>query len=597
MKKTLPILVLLFGLLCHAQEENADYFLNQGMKQNSQNQYVEAVESLKQSVSLAAESEDKVTLIKAYAGLGEAYHKADQPKLATKNYLLSLSHAKTLKDGNAIIKASKELGELYAGEEDYGLSVQYYTYAIKEAKQLNNEVLEAEVLVELGEVYELQDKPEPALDAYSRALAIYRARGKNSEAGHTLSKMGNAYRKKTDYVQSILNYKEALGYFAGLDDRKNVAATLSDLGKVHALNDDYSESLRLYEQAYLDASSIKDNEVIISSCLGMAIAYEKLKQYPESIRYHKLYEQKKDSLVTAKHAQALQTLQSKYKKQRDENESRLLGTDGGEQEGVSSGDSISRAEYEATKRTRIIIIGVCSIIVLLVIGWFWKRKQQLKEKLREERMNHETERQERLRMVQDIHSDLDSKLSKINYLSESIVEKTHGMPTIKSSGEAMQDTTKKLEENIRDLVWLLTPRSTTLSNYITNTQEYVTDYFKDSPVEVLFSMPDKPSTNTIVKESQRELTAAIKESLEAIAEDPQASKVFFGMSFSGTRLMVSIKDNGAGTDRNEASKKTMENHIVSIGGIMKVDAEQGWGTMVKMIIPINKQIRKSMKKV
>src|SRR5690606_13601949 len=189
------------------------------------------------------------------------------------------------------------------------------------------------------------------------------------------------------------------------------------------------------EQAYLDASSIKDNEVIISSCLGMAIAYEKLKQYPESIRYHKLYEQKKDSLVNAKHAQALKTLQSKYIKQRDENESRLLGTDGGEQEAVSSGDSISRAEYEATKRTRIIIIGVCSIIVLLVIGWFWKRKQQLKEKLREERMNHETERQERLRMVQDIHSDLDSKLSKINYLSESIVEKTHGMPTIKSSGE------------------------------------------------------------------------------------------------------------------------------------------------------------------
>src|SRR5690606_3608335 len=147
------------------------------------------------------------------------------------------------------------------------------------------------------------------------------------------------------------------------------------------------------------------------------------------------------------------------------------------------------------------------------------------------------------------------------------------------------------------LVWLLTPRSTTLSNYITNTQEYVTDYFKDSPVEVLFSMPDKPSTNTIVKESQRELTAAIKESLEAIAEDPQATKVFFGMSFSGTRLMVSIKDNGAGTDRNDASKKTMENHIVSIGGIMKVDAEQGWGTMVKMIIPINKQIRKSIKKM
>ncbi|QEE50191.1 tetratricopeptide repeat protein [Flavobacterium alkalisoli] len=591
MKKTLPFLLLLFSFYCYAQEENAEYFLNQGTKQISQNHYQEAIDAFQQSVDLATDAGDKKALAKAYAGLGGAYHKAEQTKASVKSYLLALSNFKAINDGNGIATTSKSLGEVYADEKDYGLSVQYYTYGIKEAKKLNNELLEAETLVAIGSVYELQQKPEPALDAYSRALAIYRARGKNSEAGHTLSKMGNAYRKKTDYVQSILNYKEALGYFAGLDDRRNVTATLSSLGKVHALNDDYSESLRLYEQAYLDATSMKYNEVVIESCLGMAIAYEKLKQYPESIRYHKLYEQKKDSFTNVNHAKQMAALQLKYEKQRKFSQP---GDD--EEETVSAGgDSISREEYEATKRIRIIIIAVCSVLVLLVIGWFWRRKQQLKTKLREERMYNEAERQERLRLVQDIHSDIDSKLSKINYLSEAIVEKTNGMPTVRSNGEAMQDTTKMIEENIRDLVWLLTPKSTTLSSYITSTQEYVTNYFKDSPVEVLFSMPDKPSTNTIVKESQRELTAAIKESLEGIGEDPQASKVFFGMSFTGTRLMVSIKDNGTGGDRNDSRKKTMESHVTGIGGIMKIDAEPGWGTMVKMIIPINKQFKKIKK--
>ncbi|WP_417353056.1 tetratricopeptide repeat-containing sensor histidine kinase [Flavobacterium alkalisoli] len=591
MKKTLPFLLLLFSFYCYAQEENAEYFLNQGTKQISQNHYQEAIDAFQQSVDLATDAGDKKALAKAYAGLGGAYHKAEQTKASVKSYLLALSNFKAINDGNGIATTSKSLGEVYADEKDYGLSVQYYTYGIKEAKKLNNELLEAETLVAIGAVYELQQKPEPALDAYSRALAIYRARGKNSEAGHTLSKMGNAYRKKTDYVQSILNYKEALGYFAGLDDRRNVTATLSSLGKVHALNDDYSESLRLYEQAYLDATSMKYNEVVIESCLGMAIAYEKLKQYPESIRYHKLYEQKKDSFTDVTHAKQMAALQLKYEKQRK------FSQPGDEEEDTASagGDSISREEYEATKRIRIIIIAVCSVIVLLVIGWFWRRKQQLKTKLREERMYNEAERQERLRLVQDIHSDIDSKLSKINYLSEAIVEKTNGMPTVRSNGEAMQDTTKMIEENIRDLVWLLTPKSTTLSSYITSTQEYVTNYFKDSPVEVLFSMPDKPSTNTIVKESQRELTAAIKESLEGIGEDPQASKVFFGMSFTGTRLMVSIKDNGTGGDRNDSRKKTMEGHVTGIGGIMKIDAEPGWGTMVKMIIPINKQFKKIKK--
>ncbi len=592
MKKTLLFLLLFLSFFCYPQEETADYFLKEGIKQNSDNRYAEAIASFEKCISLAKDTGDKKLLGEAYAGLAHTYTNTENLKEAAKNYLLSLNTHKATNNGNAIAETSKSLADVYAREKNYTLSVQYYTQAVKQAKQLNNELLEAECLMSLGEVYELQNKAEPALDAYSRALAIYRARGKGGEAGNTLSKMGDAYTKQGSYVQAILNYKEALGNYAGLDDKKNVAATLSDLGRVHAFNDDYSESLRLYEQAYLDASAIKFGEVVVESCYGMAIAYEKLKQLPESIRYHKLYEQKKDSFVSSNHAKQMAELHLKYEKQLSQKDIAGFET----VEANSTDGSISREEFEAIKRTRIILIVAGSVIVLLIIGWFWRRKQQLKRKLREERMYNETERQERLRLVQDIHTDIDSKLSKINYLSEAIVEKTNGMPTVRSNGEAMQDTTKKIEENIRDLVWLLTPKSTTLTNYITGTQEYVSDYFKDSPVEVLFSLPEKPSTNTMVKESQRELTAAIKEGLENIAEDPQASKVFFGISFSGTRLMISIKDNGGGLDKNDSRKKAMESHVSKIGGIMKIEREPGWGTMVKMIVPINKNLRKSINK-
>src|SRR5690606_21315562 len=117
------------------------------------------------------------------------------------------------------------------------------------------------------------------------------------------------------------------------------------------------------------------------------------------------------------------------------------------------------------------------------------------------------------RLVQVIHSDLDSKLTEINYLSEVILEKSNGMPTIRSQGEAMQETTKQIEENIRDLVWLLTPKTTTLSNYVSSIQEYVLGHFKDSSVEVLLSKPDGISNNTVSKESQRELLTVIKDAI------------------------------------------------------------------------------------
>lgn len=574
MKKYLLFFLLFFCTLCFPQEE-ANALLQQGVKEISSNNYDSAIAHLNQSVTLAKEAEDKTALSKAYIGLGEAHAKSENFSAALKNYLLALPILKTGTDLLTLANVSKEIGFLYAKKKKYDLSAQYFTDAFKQAKQLNNEMLIAESLGGIGSAYEGQHKIDKALESYSQSLAIYRARGHMQNAGQMLSNMGNAYKLKGDYLQSILNYKEALGYFNSANDRRKVAKVLSSLGRVLALMEDHNESLRLYEQAYLDALEIKFDEVIIESSLGMATAYENLRQYPESVRYHKIYEQKKDSFVNAAHEKELANLKIKYSKNDDDT--------------IVVAEAIDSASMSSFswKQVNLLIIGCVAFVLLLVTGAYIWRRNLLKGN-KEDRLFREAEGEERLRLVQDIHHDLDSKLLEINHLSEAIVEKTTGMPTIRSKGEAMQETTKKIEENIRDLVWLLTPRTTILTNYVGSIKEYVLGYFKDTHVEVLLSTPDGISVNIINKESQRELLSVIKENLVSIANDPQATKVFFGITYSGTRLMISIKDNGIGTEITDADKKRMENSLNTIGGIMRIDSEPGWGTTVKIIIPIAK---------
>lgn len=579
MKKNLLFFLLFSFLLSFSQEKTADALFQEGVKEITNSHFKNAIALLKESAGLARETADKTTLSKTYAKLGEAYLKNENPSEALKHYLLSLPLLKEINDNLAYATLSKEVGVLYADQKKHDLSIQYYTEAIKQAKQLNNEPLTADCLTGIGLSYEDLNSIDKALESYSQALAIYRARGMDQDAGQTLSNMGRAYKKKGDYLQSILNYKEALGYFSNANDRYKVAKTLSSLGKVLNLMEDYPESLRVYEQAYIDAIAIKYNEVIIDASLGMALAYEKLRQYPEAVRYHKIHEQKKDSFVTASHENEIARLKRRYEAQ-DKETVKIVEQD------------TSPTMLSSGKIYKIIaIIGFCIFVLLVVLFFLWRRNQLQKNK--EDKMFMEAEGEERLRLVQDIHNDLDSKLTEINYLSESIVERTTGMPTIRSKGEAMQETTKKIEENIRDLVWLLTPNTTTLTNYVGSIKEYVLGYFKDTSVEVLLSASDGISLNIISKESQRELLAVIKESLISITEDPQATKVFFGITYSGTRLMISIKDNGQGLEKKEADKKRIENNLQSIGGIMRIDSEAGWGTMVKIIIPLRKPVQGS----
>lgn len=574
MKKNLLFFALLVSLSCFAQENSPKALLEQGIEEISNNNFSSAISLLKESASLAREKGDNKVMAKAYSTLGSAYLKTENTAEALKNYLLAVPALKKTRDNLAIANASKEVGILYARQNRDDLAVQYFSEAIKLGKQLNNEMLTADALTGVGPVYEDLHKIDKSLESYSQALAIYRARGMEIQAGQTLSRMGNAYKKLGDYPQSILNYKEALGYFNSANDRFKVADVLCSLGNVLAMMEDHNESLRLYEQAYLDAVSIKYDEVIMNASLGMANAYENLRQYPESVRYHKIHEQKRESFINAKHSKELAEAKAKAGKQKvvtvEHDNSGSSGTAGN--------------DYYL-----YMLIGIGVIIALLIFGFLWRRNMLKKNK--EDNMFSEAEGQERLRMVQNLHNDLDSKLEEINSLSESIVERANGMPAIRSQGEAMQETTKKIEENIRDIVWLLTPKTTTLTNYSGSIKEYVMDYFKDSPIEVLVSEPDGISNTVITKESQVGLLSVIKDSLVFVKEDPQVSKVFFGITYTGTRLMISIKDNGQGIEKSEVEKKRLDSYLNSTGGIMRIDSDPGWGSVVKIIIPVEKKPR------
>ncbi|MDV6170068.1 tetratricopeptide repeat protein [Flavobacterium sp. DG1-102-2] len=577
MKKYLLFFVLFCCSFCFAQKSAAD-LQQEASQEIAAGNYSFAIGLLKESAAAARESKDNRALGKSLTALGDAYSKIGSNAEALKNYQLALPELKKIHDNLGVANVSKELGRLYGHLNKYELALKYYTEAAAIGKQLNNEILTADCLSGAGPMYEEMHQIEKALEVYSQALAIYRARGMEILAGETLSSMGNAYKKHGDYPQAILNYKEALGYFNSANDHKKVADVLSSLGSVQVLMEDHNESLRLYEQAYLDAVAIQYDKVIVEASLGMANAYENLRQYPESVRYHKIYEQKSEI-----YNKKLQTEEfAKYKERMGKGKTVTVTTTGS--------DTASSTPFMKDKYALFGIGAVGVLLLMLVAGFFWRRS--LLKKNQEDTMFSEAEGQERLRMVQNIHQDLDTKLEEINSLSESIMERANGMPTIKIQGEAMQETTKKIEENIRDLVWLLTPKTTTLTNYSGSIKEYVLDYFSDSPIEVLVSEPEGMSSTIITKESQLGLLSVIKETLVFIKEDPQASKVFFGITYSGTRLMVSIKDNGRGNDITDADKKRLDGHLSPTGGIMRMDCDPGWGTTVKIIIPVDKSTKR-----
>ena len=233
--------------------------------------------------------------------------------------------------------------------------------------------------------------------------------------------------------------------------------------------------------------------------------------------------------------------------------------------------------------------------MLLSGSYFYYSRLKLKNQLAKEKAIKETEEHERMRIAKDIHDDLGSGLSKINFLSEIIYGKSEHLPEIRHSSESVKETAKRMIDNMRDLIWALNPDNTTLPNLIARMREYTTDYLEDFPIEIKYSFPDNVPQTSINKESHRELFMIVKETLNNISKHSKATEILFNVNITNDNFSFSIRDNGIGFNEETIKRgnglRNMNSRITALGGIFEVKSEPNKYTLIAVSVPLQKIIK------
>lgn len=574
MNKKLLFLLLLISVFAFAQ--SADAFMQEGVAAYSKSDYTAAISAFKKCEQAARSEGNKKTQSKALNNLGNAYSQTGRAEDALRAYQKSLSLSQAVKDYPSAIKTSKNIGVLYAEQKDFEVAMRYYAIALKQSKQIKDQLLEADCLNNMGVVYEQQQKFTDALNVYLKALAIYRVKGDDWHIAMTLNNLAIVYKCLANYKLSLQYYSGALAIAQKQGDAFMVAATRNNMGNVYALMGDYSLALQLAQQAFKEASAIQATDVVIESCDGIAIAYEKLGQYPKALEYRRLYQQKRDSFINTERSAQLADMQVKYETVQKENRIRLLTKDRQIQ------------ELKLERRNRIIIMLAVAVALLLLTAYFWRGRQLLKARLEKERVVRDAEEQERRRLAKDIHDDLGSGLTKINFLSELILSNTRHLPEVVHNSMAVQETARKMVSNMRDLIWALSPENTTLANLVARIREYTSDYLEDTIAVPEFSIPDNLPQHPVNKESHRQLLMVVKESLNNSTKHSGAAKVLVGITVTDTDFIMEIADDGQGFVRGTGGNglNNMESRVAAIGGTVTITGGPGKGTAVKVTVPL-----------
>jgi signal transduction histidine kinase/ligand-binding sensor domain-containing protein len=193
----------------------------------------------------------------------------------------------------------------------------------------------------------------------------------------------------------------------------------------------------------------------------------------------------------------------------------------------------------------------------------------------------------RARIATDLHDDIGSSLSQIAILSEVSRQRIRNDPEMAHEPLGLiAETSRELVDKMSDIVWAVNPRRDSLSDLVYRMRRFADDTFGATDIKHRFTAPDSVHHLRLGPDVRRELLLILKESVTNIAKHARATEASIDIALDGSRLLLTIRDNGRGFD-TEASFDgngvySMRNRVQALGGKLDIRSEPGSGTTVSL---------------
>ena len=512
--------------------------------------YTAALKNLFKALAVYEKKQDKIGICNVHAGLGEVYFQKDNLGDAKKHLTIAMNTLAHDKSNQAYLSAAHILANVYGMSGDFDSALKIDEVGIKITDSINNPKIKSSFLDNKANCFLFSNRLDSAQYYFNECLKIDLAGGNKKQLADTYSNLGELFLMKNNFAKAEEYALKSVGVLKSIDGKPN-------LGKSYGI---------------------------------LTEIYTKQRKFEKALEIQKLQFENKSQMINLKKEASEAEYKIVYETQKKENKIQFLQ----EEEKIKE-LKIKQQHYQIERRNFLIVFFILLIGVLIGVGYLWRSKQKLRDKIRKNKIIQKTEEQIRLKMAKDIHDDLGSGLSKINFLSEIISQKTKDIPEIISSSESIRETSKSMIDNMRDLIWALNPENTTLSNFIARIREYTTDYVEDYSIETQYDIPENIAPTPIKNEMHRALFLVVKETINNIAKHSKATKIEFSAHISPEYLTLTIQDNGVGfedSNTNGNGLKNIKSRIEDIGGKLTIESTIGAGTTVIIKIKLDKIYKK-----
>lgn len=233
-----------------------------------------------------------------------------------------------------------------------------------------------------------------------------------------------------------------------------------------------------------------------------------------------------------------------------------------------------------TEKAKTEIINKVRVIELLRID---NERKELEKSM----IALETQTAERKRISAEMHDDIGSGLTTIQFLS-------NALPFDKTTGQEqaiykITATAQQLMDKMNEIVWSLNQDFDTLGDTLAYIRNTVSEMLENAGIGYEFSSPDRIPELELNGETRRNLYLVVKEATHNIIKHANATMVNYSITVGDT-LVIHIRDNGKGIREQGLSSggngmKNMQQRMKSSGGSFSMLADNG--TIITLVLPLH----------
>jgi len=210
---------------------------------------------------------------------------------------------------------------------------------------------------------------------------------------------------------------------------------------------------------------------------------------------------------------------------------------------------------------------------------------------------------ERSRIARDMHDELGSKLTRINFLCERARNELAEVSPAANKLDSIASTSRDLLHSLDEIVWAVDPRNDSLEHLVAYLGQYTAEYLQNTALPYDLKMPGTVPEQALSAEVRHNLFLAFEEALGNALKHSKATHLAIKMTTADGCFIIHISDNGcgfvvppplaepprppaAGWRRGGTGLRGMRARLGTIGGRCEIRSQPGRGTAITLTLPL-----------